>query len=162
MSSDRIEKKVILHADRKRVWQAISDSKEFGSWFGMKIEGPFTPGKTVLASIATSAVDPDSAKVAAEFSGLIFPIMVEEVEAERLFTFRWHPHAIERGKDYASEPTTLVTFKLTDVPGGTELTVTESGFDGIPLDRREKAFTSNTHGWEAQLLRIGKYLSRSG
>jgi|SRR5271170_4175285 len=161
MVVDRVEKKIVLHAERKRVWHAIADSKEFGSWFGMRIEGSFTAGAEVRAVIAPSSVDLSSAQAAKEFSGITFVIRVEKVEPERLFSFRWHPHAIERDFDYTNEPTTLVEFELEEVPGGIQLTVTESGFDRIPLSRRATAFTANSQGWAIQLTRIEKHVSRS-
>jgi hypothetical protein len=52
----------------------------------------------------------------------------------------------------------LVDEVLEAAPGGTQLTMTESGFDRIPLKRRAKAFTANESGWEHQSRRIEQYL----
>jgi uncharacterized protein YndB with AHSA1/START domain len=49
MSTDKIEKRVVLKAPRSRVWRAIADAKEFGTWFRMELEGSFTPGARVRA-----------------------------------------------------------------------------------------------------------------
>ena len=158
MNTDRIEKKILLHAPVKRVWRALADSKEFGHWFGMKFDGPFTPGAIIRGVIAPTGVNAEVAKAQKEHEGLPFDITIEQMEPERLFSFRWHPFAIERGVDYSAEPTTLVVFALEEVADGVMLTVTESGFDRIPLERRAKAFTANEQGWEMVVKMFGEYL----
>jgi uncharacterized protein YndB with AHSA1/START domain len=161
VSTDRIEKQVTLKVPRARVWRAITDSNEFGQWFGIRFDAPFTAGATVAGRIVGATVDPEVAKMQQPYEDKRFEIMIEQMEPERLFSFRWHPHAVDAGTDYSKEPTTLVTFVLEDVPGGTTLTVTESGFDRIPLERRAKAFTANEQGWAIQMTLIEKYLART-
>jgi uncharacterized protein YndB with AHSA1/START domain len=138
----------------------LTDSSEFGSWFGIRFSGPFAPGATVHGVISGTTVDADVAQAMKEYEGTPFDIQIERMEPEKLFSFRWHPHALERSKDYSTEPTTLVVFELEEVAGGTLLKVTESGFDGIPLTRRSRAFEANDRGWAAQMGLIGKYLDR--
>ena len=161
VSTDRIEKHITLRAPRARVWLALTDSKQFGEWFGARFDAPFAAGATVSGRIAGTSVDPETAKMQEPYIGQAFELVVDQMDPERLFSFRWHPGAIEPGVDYATEPTTLVTFALEDVPGGTKLIVTESGFDRIPLERRAKAFTANERGWAIQLTLIEKYLART-
>jgi uncharacterized protein YndB with AHSA1/START domain len=158
MSMDRIEKKILLRAPRKRVWRALADSKEFGHWFGMKFDGPFTPGAVLRGVISPSKVNAEVAKAQKAHEGLAFDITIEQMEPERLFSFRWHPFAVDRGVDYSAEPTTLVEFVLEETAEGVLLTVTESGFDRIPLARRAKAFTANEGGWAIMVKVIGEYL----
>lgn len=158
MSTDRIEKKILLHAPRKRVWRALSDSTEFGAWFGIKFDGPFTPGARLRGTIVGTTVDPGVAKAQKEYAGIPFEITVDRIEPERLFSIRWHPNAVERGVDYSQEPTTLIVFTLEEVADGVMLTVIESGFDQIPLARRAKAFQSNEQGWGIVLKLIENYL----
>ena len=158
-STDRIEKHITLRAPRARVWQAITDANEFGQWFGARFDGSFATGATVSGRIAGTSVDPEVAQMQEPYVDQRFEIIIEAMDPQRLFSFRWHPGAIEPGVDYAKEPTTLVTFALEDVPGGTKLTVTESGFDRIPLERRAKAFTANERGWAIQLTLIEKFLA---
>ena len=158
MNTDRIEKKVLLRAARERVWRAVAGSTEFGSWFGVKFDGPFTPGGKLRGVIVPTTVDAEIARAQKPHEGTPFTIAIEQMEPERLFAFRWHPFAVESGVDYSVEPTTLVTFALEDVAGGVLLTVTESGFDRIPLARRLKAFTANEQGWAIQVTLIEKYL----
>jgi len=161
MSTDRIEKKILLHASRKRVWRALADSGEFGRWFGMKFDGPFVPGASMRGVIAPSTVNAEVAKAQKQYEGLPFDITIEQIEPERLFSFRWHPNAVERGVDYSAEPTTLVVFALEDVADGVMLTVSESGFDQIPLARRAKAFSANEGGWSVMVKVIEEYLAQA-
>jgi uncharacterized protein YndB with AHSA1/START domain len=158
MSTDRIEKKIVLHAPRQRVWRALADSTEFGTWFGMKFNGPFAPGARMTGTIVPTAVNPEVAKAQKKYEGLPFEIAIEKMEPERVFSFRWHPGAVDPAIDYSKEPTTLVVFTLDEVADGVMLTLTESGFDGIPLERRAKAFASNEQGWSIQMTLIEAYL----
>jgi uncharacterized protein YndB with AHSA1/START domain len=157
--SDRIEKTILLRAPRARVWRALTDYREFGEWFGMRCDAPFKPGAAITGTIVPTAVDAGVAKAQEPYKGMPFEITIEQVEPERLFSFRWHPFAIERGVDYSAEPTTLVTFALEDAADGILLTVTESGFDRIPLARRAAAFTANEQGWGMVMTLIEKYLA---
>lgn len=161
MSTDRIEKKILLRAPRKRIWRALSDSTEFGTWFGVKFEGPFTPGARVRGTIVGTKVDADVAKAQKEYAGIPFDIIIDRIEPERLFSFRWHPNAVERAVDYSHEPTTLIVFTLEEVANGVMLTVTESGFDQIPLARRAKAFEANEQGWGMVVKLIEKHLAQA-
>jgi uncharacterized protein YndB with AHSA1/START domain len=161
MNTDRIEKKILLRAPRRRVWRALSDSTEFGSWFGVKFDGPFAPGASMHGVIVPTTVNAEVAKAQKEYEGMPFEITIEQMEPERLFSFRWHPFAVERGVDYSAEPTTLILFALEDVANGVMLTVTESGFDRIPLARRAKAFTANEQGWSMVVKLIEEYLVRA-
>ncbi len=155
---DRIEKKITLRAPVNRVWRAVSDSREFGVWFGVEFEGPFVAGQTLKGRMVPTQVDPEVAKMQEPARGLAYDCMVERIEPERLFSFRWHPYELEPGMDPLKAPTTLVAFELQPVADGTLLTVSESGFDRIPLERRAQAFTSNEGGWEHQTKLIQKYL----
>jgi uncharacterized protein YndB with AHSA1/START domain len=159
MSTDRIEKKVLLRAPRKRVWRALADSKEFGHWFGMKFDGPFTPGAVVRGVISPSKVNAEVAQAQKAHEGVAFDITIEKMEPERLFSYRWHPGAVEPGMDYSAEPTTLVEFVLEETAEGVLLTVRETGFDRIPLARRAKAFTANEGGWTIMVKVIEEYLA---
>lgn len=161
MSTDRIEKKIFLRAPRKRVWRALADSTEFGAWFGIKFDRPFTPGARVQGTIVGTKVDDAVAQAQKQYEGIPFDITIDRLEPERLLSFRWHPNAVERGADYSHEPTTLVVFTLEEAPDGTMLTVTESGFDHIPLARRAKAFTANERGWGMVLQLIEKHLAQA-
>jgi len=112
MSADRIQKQILLRALRARVWQALSDSAEFGAWCGMKFDGPFAPGAVVRAEVVGTKVNAEVARAQKQHQGMAFEITIERMEPEQLFSFRWHPNAVERGCDYSAEPPTLVEFTL--------------------------------------------------
>ncbi|MEP6495927.1 MAG: SRPBCC family protein [bacterium] len=147
-STDRIEKQVTIETPRPRVWRAITDVAQFNAWFGVSLTSTFTPGAEVSGQITIR-----------NYEHVAMKIWIETMEPERFFSFRWHPHATEQGVDYSAEPTTLVSFTLEEVAGGTRLTIVESGFDAIPESRRAKAFSGNASGWAAQLENIRKFLT---
>jgi uncharacterized protein YndB with AHSA1/START domain len=159
MNTDRIEKRILLHAPLERVWRAISDAKEFGSWFGVAFDGPFVEGKRLTGKIVPTSVDAAIAKLQEPHAGKSFEFTVERIEPMRRCSFRWHPYAIEAGVDYSKEPATLIVFELRESDGGVLLTISESGFDGIPAHRRNEAYRANEGGWEMQTQLIAKYLA---
>ena len=162
MTDDRIEKRIVLRAPIARVWQAISDAREFGAWFGVAFDGPFVAGAPASGRIVPTSVDPEVAEQQKPHEGVAFNIAVERMEPMRLFSFRWRPYALDPDVDYSAEPTTLIEFALEEEADGVVLTITESGFEGIPLERRLKAFAANDRGWTAQIGMIQKYLERHG
>jgi uncharacterized protein YndB with AHSA1/START domain len=146
-NTDRIEKQVLLRAPRSRVWRALTDAGQFGTWFGARLETGFAVGQRATGRITHPG-----------YEHLTFELTVERMEAEQLFAFRWHPYAIDPEVDYSNEPTTLVELRLEEVPDGTLLTVVESGFDRIPAARRDEAFRMNTGGWTAQMENIRRHV----
>jgi uncharacterized protein YndB with AHSA1/START domain len=160
MNTDRIEKQVLLRAPRERVWRAIVDSSEFGKWFGVSLQGPFVSGQRVAGRIVPTSVDPDVAKMQEPWTGMRCDFYIDRIEPMSLFSFRWHPGAEEVGSDAPEDQMTTVTFELEDAPGGVLLTIAETGFDRIPLERRAKAFADNEGGWEIQTQLIQKYLAQ--
>jgi uncharacterized protein YndB with AHSA1/START domain len=142
-STDRIERETVLRAPRARVWRALTDPVEFGTWFGVKLDGPFTVGETTRAQLTYPG-----------YEHVTLELVTEKVEAQALLAFRWHPYAVQPDVDYSKEPMTLVELRLSDAEGGTLLRVTESGFDAIPASRRAEAFRMNDGGWEEQLENV--------
>ena len=159
MSPNQIQKQIVLNAPRDVIWQAIGDSTNFGAWFGVHFEGPFTAGVQMIGRIVPTQVDPEVAKLQEPHTGMKFQIDIEEIDPPHLLAFRWHPFAIDSNRDYSKEPTTLVTFKLTESGGQTLLTITESGFEFLPTDRREQAFQANDGGWEHQTRLVEKFIA---
>jgi len=144
---DRIEKQIDLKAPVPRVWRALTDHREFGNWFRVALEGPFIPGQQVRGRITWPGAE-----------HLVMTATVQRMEPERLFSFTWHPYAIDPNADYSAEPQTLVEFTLEEIPGGTRLTVVESGFAALPPHRRDEAFRMNDQGWSIQVQNIAAYL----
>jgi uncharacterized protein YndB with AHSA1/START domain len=147
-STDRIEKRIVLRASRSRVWRAITTAEEFGAWFRMNLDGEFAEGGTIRGRITHPG-----------YEHVTLEMLVERIEPERYFSYRWHPYAIDPAVDYSAEPTTLVEFTLQDTEGGTALTIVESGFDRIPLARRAEAFRMNDQGWAGQIKNLARYVS---
>jgi uncharacterized protein YndB with AHSA1/START domain len=161
MSTDRIEKEVVLRAPLERVWRAISDADQFGQWFGVRFDGPFVAGTKVTGAITPTTVDDDVARAQEPHAGKSDTWEIVAVEPQRRLAFRWHPFAVESDTDYSQEPTTLVEFTLHEEDDGVLLRIVESGFDAIPAERRASAFESNSQGWAAQTELIRKYLALS-
>ncbi len=146
-TTDRIEKQFQVSARRSRVWRAIADAEEFGGWFGMKLDRPFAPGAPVLGRITIPG-----------YEHVTVEMLVEKVEPEGYFSYRWHPYAVDPAIDYTAEPTTLVEFRLEETAGGTVITITESGFDRLPASRRAEAFRMNESGWAGQSKNLAKHV----
>jgi uncharacterized protein YndB with AHSA1/START domain len=147
--TDRIEKKVLLRAPRSRVWRAIADAEEFGQWFRARFDGKFVAGASIHGQITYPG-----------YEHVKFELLIERIEPETYFSCRWHPYAVDMDVDYSGEPTTLVEFRLRKVEGGTELTITESGFDKLPAKRRAEAFRMNDQGWSTQSQNIAAHVSK--
>jgi uncharacterized protein YndB with AHSA1/START domain len=151
--SDRIEKRIELKATPARVWRALTDHRDFGEWFGVKLEGPFVAGKISRGWITYPG-----------YEHVKWEALVERMEAEGLFSFTWaHPKSLEKADydgDYAKDPKTLVEFRLEKTSKGTLLRVTESGFDKLPADQREESYERNEGGWEEQMKNVEKYVAQ--
>ena len=148
--SDRIEKSVEMKAPVSRVWRVLTDYKEFGEWFRVKLENPFVPGQLTRGAISHPG-----------YEHLKFEVAVQKMEPERFFSFTWHPFAIDPKRDYSKETPTLVEFTLEPIAGGTRLRVVESGFHKIPAHRRAEAFRMNEGGWAAQMENIATYVDHA-
>jgi uncharacterized protein YndB with AHSA1/START domain len=145
---DRVEKTLDLRAPRSRVWRAISNPREFGTWFGLgeplELEGTFEPGGRILVRWAGR-------------QDLELFCTVESVEPERRLAFRWVPYEIADGDDPARHPTTLIEMQLADIDAGTRLTISESGFAALPADKQYKR-EQNGMGWAIQLQSIAQHV----
>jgi uncharacterized protein YndB with AHSA1/START domain len=149
MANDRIEKQIELKATVSRVWRALTDYREFGEWFRVKLEGPFVAGQVSRGQITHPG-----------YEHVRMEIVVQRIEPERLFSYTWHPYAIDPKVDYSGETPTLVEFTLEKRANGTLLVVTESGFDKIPEERRVEAFRMNDNGWAQQVKNIESYVAQ--
>jgi len=150
MITDRIEKRIELKAPVSRVWRALTDYREFGEWFRVKLDGPFAPGQVSRGHITYPG-----------YEHLKWEAVVQKMKPEQLFSFTWHPYAVDPGFDYSKEPPTLVEFKLEKTANGTLLLLSESGFDKIPADRRVEAFPRNEGGWTEQMKNIESYVAEN-
>ena len=148
--NDRIEKQIELKASPSRVWRALTDHREFGQWFRVALQGPFVPGQVTRGHITHPG-----------YENLHWEVKVHRMEPEQLFSFFWHPYAVDPNVDYSQETPTLVEFRLQEIPGGTRLVVTESGFERIPAHRRPEALRMNTGGWAQQVENIAEHVTQN-
>jgi uncharacterized protein YndB with AHSA1/START domain len=148
--TDRIEKSIEIKAPVARVWRALTDHKEFGTWFRVRLDGPFVPGQVSRGQITHPG-----------YEHIKWESVVQKMEPERLFSFTWHPYAIDPNEDYSKETPTLVEFTLEKTATGTLLRVVESGFDRIPGKRRAEAFRMNEGGWAAQMKNIERHVGQA-
>lgn len=146
---NRIEKPIELKAPVARVWRALTDYREFGEWFRVKLEGPFVPGQISRGQVTYPG-----------YEHLKWEAVVQEMEPERLFSFTWHPAAVDPNADYSKETPTLVEFRLEKTADGTLLVLTESGFEQIPSERRAEAIRGNEGGWTEQMKNIKNYVTQ--
>ena len=146
----RIEKRLELKAPISRVWRALSDYREFGQWFGVKMEAPFVAGQPAQGQITHPG-----------YEHLRIHVVIQKIEPERLFSFTWHPYAVDPKQDYSKETPTLVEFHLQKSATGTLLVVTECGFDKVPAERRAEAFRMNDGGWTQQMKNIEAHVARA-
>lgn len=150
MDEVRIEKQIELKAPRARVWRALTDHREFSEWFGVNLEAPFVVGQTTTGQITVP-----------NYEHVRMEVVVQRIEPEKLFSFTWHPYAVESDVDYAQEPPTLVEFTLEEIADGTLLKVVESGFSRIPASRRAEAFRMNDRGWAQQMSDIKSHVEQT-
>jgi uncharacterized protein YndB with AHSA1/START domain len=148
--SDRIEKTIEIKAPVSRVWRALTDYREFGTWFRVRLEAPFAPGNVSRGPITHPG-----------YEHVKMEVVVQKMQPERLFSFTWHPYAIDPKVDYSKEPSTLVEFTLEPTAQGTLLRVVESGFDKIPAHRRDEAFRMNEGGWAEQIKNIARHVRQA-
>ena len=148
--NDRIEKSIELKASVSRVWRALTDHQEFGTWFRVRMDGPFKPGQVARGQITHPG-----------YEHLRWEAVVQKMEPERLFSFTWHPYAVDPNQDYSSETPTLVEFTLQETATGTLLRVVESGFDKLPSKRRAEAFPMNERGWSLQVQNIARHVEQA-
>jgi uncharacterized protein YndB with AHSA1/START domain len=148
--SDRIEKSIEINAPVSRVWRALTDYREFGSWFRVRLEGPFVVGAVSRGQITHPG-----------FEHIRLEAVIQKIEPMRVFSYTWHPYAIDPAIDYSNEPSTLVEFTLEETATGTLLRVVESGFDKIPAHRRAEAFRMNESGWAHQMQNIARHVEHA-
>jgi uncharacterized protein YndB with AHSA1/START domain len=149
-STDRIEKSIELKAPISRVWRALTDHREFGTWFRVRLDGPFVPGQISRGQTTYPG-----------YEHIRWEAVVQRMEPERLFSFTWHPYAVDPDEDYSGEPPTLVEFTLEPMADGTLLRVVESGFDRLPKKRRNEAFRMNEGGWRVQIENIARHVGQA-
>lgn len=145
-TENSIERQIEIKAPVSKVWEALTNDKLFGQWFGAIFESPFTAGKTSRGKNTSKGFEME----------MVF--MIKEIKPQTYFSYAWHPFPIDQTFDYSKEEPTLVEFHLEKTTTGTLLKVKESGFNKITASRRAEAFKMHTGGWEAQLRNIEAFV----
>ncbi len=146
---NKIEKQIELNAPVSRVWRALTDYREFGEWFRVALDGPFVVGQPARGHITWPG-----------YEHIVWQAVIQKIEPEMLFSFTWHPYAVDPAVDYSAEPPTLVEFRLEPTATGTRLTLIESGFENVPAHRRAEAFRMNEGGWTQQMQNIETHVAQ--
>ncbi|MCH9688153.1 MAG: SRPBCC family protein [Deltaproteobacteria bacterium] len=144
---DRIEKVVELAAPVPRVWRALTDYKEFGTWFRVRLDNPFEVGTTTTGTMTSPGHE-----------SMPWVSVTEELEHQRLFAFSWPPSAIDPDTVYSEEAKVRVEFRLEPTANGTRLTITEAGFQQFPEAKRLEVLRSNEQGWEIQARNVAAHV----
>jgi uncharacterized protein YndB with AHSA1/START domain len=144
----RIDRSIDISAAPDRVFDALTSAAEVATWFRMKVEGEMVQGGDVWMTAGP------------EYGSLRFPVKIVELSRPRRVVWQWHPGAV--AVDYGREPMTTVTFTLEPTPTGTRVTVSETGFDAISLERRAKAHAENTQGWTEVIVWIKDHVEKKG
>ena len=145
-----IDRTIEIDAAPERVYRALTDAAEVAEWFRMSVEGPLVEGQETWMTTAP------------EHGSMRFVVKVVRLTPPRSVVWQWHPGAIDPAFDYSKEPMTTVTFTLEPTPSGTRLTVSETGFDLLALERRAKAHADNTQGWAEVTVWLKTYVEANG
>ena len=150
VDNDQISKTIDIKAPVSRVWQAITDYQQFGEWFRVKLNEPFAPGSRSTGVTTYPG-----------YEGHPWLATIEFVEPEILFSMHWHHEHVLADLPYEQQPTTRVEFRFEAIPGGTRLTIIESGFSKLPEAYRVSQIRSNTEGWNIQAVNIADFVSQN-
>jgi len=143
----RIDRSIDIKAPPERVWRALTTASEVSAWFQVAIDGAIAPGQEVWMT----SLHP-------EHAGVRFRVLFVEMTPPHRFVWQWHPGAVDPTIDYSKEPRTTVTFTLEPIASGTRLSVSETGFEGVALERRAAVYKDNTGGWTEVVTWIQKYV----
>ena len=148
-NQDQIEKTVEIAAPVPRVWRALTDHKEFGEWFHVRLDGPFEVGKTTTGNITYPGHE-----------DMEWVSTTERMDHEELFAFSWPPGAIDQETPYDDDAKVVVEFRLEPTDDGTRLTIVERGFLQFPEPKRLEVLRSNQEGWNIQAQNIAAYVTK--
>ncbi len=145
----KIERRVEINAPIAKVWEVIIDHKKFGEWFRCKLDQPFKEGEVSTGMMTFPGAE-----------HVKWNAKVIKIESERCLEFSWPPYIEDETVDLSNEPWLNCRFELESIPGGTLLTITESGFDKLSPVIRDDARRGNEQGWEIQAGHILEYVNK--
>lgn len=146
--TNQVQRSINIKVPAERLWRAITNSAEFGTWFGVTLDGEFIVGQVTRGTFTLPGHE-----------GKPFWVRVEAIEAPKLFRFSWPYDESVSPEDHDLDyKTTTVEFLIEPYSEGSKLTVCERGFDNLPSKKRALVFRDNTLGWEFQFNNIRAYL----
>jgi uncharacterized protein YndB with AHSA1/START domain len=146
----RVDRAIEIQAPPESVWRALTTKEELSAWFHVTIDGEIAAGQEIWMTMLHE-----------QYAGIRFSVNIVELTPPSRFVWQWHPGAVDPNVDYGREPRTTVTFALEPCPAGTRLSVAETGFDQISLDRRAKVHQDNTQGWAEVVVWIRNHAEAS-
>ena len=145
---NQIERTIYLNAPTERVWVALTDHEEFGSWFRLSLYGPFKVGEVTFGEVTYPGHE-----------GLPFWARFEVMDEPRRFSFVWPmDETVQPDDSGIDDKVTLVEFILEPSGKDSRLTVRESGFENLPEGKRLQVFRDNEGGWDAQMKNIKDFV----
>ena len=140
MTELEITKTIDIKAPAAKVWAALTEADLIAQWFGDTAEFDATPGGVGMFAWKEHGHGP-------------FRVLVERADKPKTLIYRW---AREKDADPVVGNSTLVRFDLTEIEGGTRLTLHETGFDELsdPQGNRD----GNAEGWKAELAKLVEFV----
>lgn len=140
----RVTRTIAVRAPIEVVWECLTDPASLADWFGDSATFPDGTGESATGSFGWS----DAGE---------FPARIERAEAPRVWAFRWG----RRGEPLSDESSTLATFTLERVDGGTRVTVVETGFERLGDEIAVRAaLADNREGWTSELDELIALIAR--
>ena len=142
--SDKIERELFLPVPVTQVWEAIATAEGLGHWFSNQVSLDLQVGGAIKFTWNDHGTS----------NGRI-----ERLDPPNVFAYRWQAHTVPDDEPLTPANSTVVTFSLTEVDNGTQLSVVETGFAGLETAVREQNFQENTTGWRVELQELVDYLT---
>lgn len=140
---DIIKREIVIHASKEQVYAAIADPEKVIMWFPETLEGEYKLGERPIFGFGDHGRN---------------QVYIVDARPYDYFAYRWLPGANNFIGDVLTIANTLVEFNIEQEPDGScKVTLTESGFSGLPGDIMEDAFNQNSGGWDFMLDRLSKY-----
>lgn len=134
-----VRRTIFIAAPVEKVWSAVTEPAHISQWFGQaEFEGRGAGNHGTLT-----------------FPGYgVVPLRIEAIDEPHSVTYRWgNDDALGTpAAELDEQHSTVFTFTLEPVEGGTQLTVAESGFENTsdPLANLE----SHRQGWDGELDKL--------
>lgn len=144
----KLEIRRVIRASRQRVFEAWTRPEEIRKWMG--------PGMISVSDVQTNARKEGTYRIEMkgsmdgnpELSERRMPVegVYTEVQPNELIQFTWKP-------SWHPEEESLVTVRLREVEGGTELLLTHERFAD------EQSRQGHAHGWNSTMEKLERYLA---